>query len=181
MNKKILVVVIIGIFFAMTLIATNVAKPAASPQRDDPYLSYSFIVEIGGETGDGTTVVGGFTEVSGLSFETQFAEYRNGNEDGRPRKISGYRTISDITLKRGVVGTTDLFDWVKGVSNGAHDYRDVTITLRDESHEDKVKWTLKDCRPIKWEGPTFNATGGDQIAMEEITLAAEDITMEIIK
>jgi phage tail-like protein len=153
---------------------------AASPQRNDPYLAFSYLVELGGETGDGTTVVGGFSECSGLGFETKTAEYRNGNEDGRPRKISGYRTVSDITLKRGVVGTTDLFDWVKGITNGSHDLRDVVITLRDESHEDKIKWTLARARPTKWTGPSLNATGADQIAMEEISLACEDIAIELV-
>ena len=70
---------------------------AASPQRNDPYLAFSYLVELGGETGDGTTIVGGFSEVSGLGFETKTAEYRTGNEDGRSRKISGFRTVSDVT------------------------------------------------------------------------------------
>jgi phage tail-like protein len=181
MNKKLLVLIIIGIFLGMTVMATLSAKtPAAKVQRNDPYLNFSYVIELGGETGDGTTVIGGFSEVSGLGFEVDYTEYRNGNEDGRSRKIAGYRTVSDITLKRGLVGSTDLFDWVKSMSNGAHDYRDVVITLRDEAHEDVVKWTLVGCFPTSWKGPTLNATGGDQIAMEEVTLAAEDISMELV-
>ena len=179
MNKKKLVTRAVFLFIALGFFTMATVQGPASPQQDRPYLNYSFLVELGGETGDGTTVVGGFSEVSGLGFETESVEYRNGNEDGRPRKISGYRTVSDITLKRGVVGTTDLFDWVKDISNGANDYRDVTITLRDASHKDRVKWILDECRPLSWTGPTFNAMGGE-VAMEEITIACEDIEMELV-
>ena len=51
-------------------------------QRDNPYGAFNFLVSLGGDQGSGDegSIVGGFSDVSGLGIEVQYAEYRNGNE-----------------------------------------------------------------------------------------------------
>src|SRR5678815_4578137 len=90
--------------------------------RPNPYGAFNYIVNLGGAQGNGeptTTTVGGFSDVSGLGNEVSYSEYRNGNEVvNTVRKVPNTFKNDDITLKRGLVGSTDLFDWLKGVREG---------------------------------------------------------------
>jgi phage tail-like protein len=146
--------------------------------RDNPYGAFNYIVALGDGQGSGDegTVVGGFSDVSGLGTEVQYAEYRNGNERfNTVRKVAGTTTVEDVTLKRGVVGSTDLFDWVKAVRDGANDTRTVVVTLLDEARNAVATWTLRKAQPKKWTGPTLAAKGGGEVAMEELSFCHEGI------
>ena len=50
--------------------------------RDNPYGAFNYLVSLGGLQGDGSegTIVGGFSDVSGLGYEVSYSDYRNGNE-----------------------------------------------------------------------------------------------------
>lgn len=146
--------------------------------RDNPYGAFNFIVSLGGGQGDGAegSIIGGFSDVSGLGTDLSYAEYRNGNERfNTVRKVANTFKVDDVTLKRGVVGSTDLFDWLKGVREGDHDPRNVTITLLDEARASVATWTLLNAQPKKWTGPTLAAKGGSDVAMEELTLVHEGL------
>lgn len=146
--------------------------------RDNPYSAFNFLVSLGGDQGDGSSgaVIGGFSEVTGLGVDIEYAEYRNGNEKfNTVRKVPGAHKIDDITLKRGLVGSTDLFDWMKTVRDGTADPRNVTITLLDEARESIASWVLRQAQPKKWTGPTMTAKGGGDVAMEELSFVHEGV------
>ncbi len=147
-------------------------------QRDNPYGAFNFLVSLGGDQGSGDEgqVVGGFSDVSGLGFEVQYADYRNGNEKvNTVRKVQNTFTVEDVVLKRGLVGSGDLFSWLKNVREGDIDPRIVTITLLDEARSAVSTWKLQKAQPKKWSGPTLAAKGGTEVAMEELTLCHEGI------
>ena len=50
--------------------------------RETPYGAFNFLVALGGTQGDGAegTIIGGFSDASGLGVDVSYAEYRNGNE-----------------------------------------------------------------------------------------------------
>jgi phage tail-like protein len=146
--------------------------------RDNPYGAFNYIVAIGGSQGDGSlgSVVGGFSDVSGLGMDVSYSEYRNGNEKfNTARKIPNTHKLDDVTLKRGIVGSDDLFAWLKGVRDGVADPRQITITLLDEARNSVATWSLRNAQPKKWSGPTLAAKGGGEVAMEEIHLVHEGI------
>jgi phage tail-like protein len=148
-------------------------------KRDRPYSQFNYLVNLQGGAGE-EDIEAGFQEVSGLGWEQTPAEYRNGNEPiNAPRKINGMFKVPDVTLKRGVIGTTDLYQWINKVRNGNQDdLRDVTIKLLSEDRTTTaVTWTLINARPMKYTGPSFNGKG-NEIAIEELVLACEDITLE---
>src|SRR5512138_2068825 len=106
--------------------------------RNNPYGAFNYIVSLGSgvdaDNGNGSGIIGGFSDVSGLGFEVKYSEYRNGNEMvNTMRKIPNTHTLDEITLKRGLVGSDDLFKWLKTARDGVADARDVTITLLDEA------------------------------------------------
>jgi phage tail-like protein len=146
--------------------------------RDNPYGAFNFLVSLGGAQGDGSegTIVGGFSDVSGLGVDVSYAEYRNGNEKvNTVRKIPNTHKNDDVTLKRGLVGSDDLFQWLKGVRDGTADPRDVKITLMDEARNAVATFKLHRAQPKKWSGPTLAAKGGGEVAMEELHLVHEGI------
>jgi len=146
--------------------------------RDNPYGAFNFIVSLGGAQGDGGegTIIGGFSDVSGLGTDVSYAEYRNGNEKfNTARKIPNTHKPDDVTLKRGVVGSDDLWQWLKTVRDGTADPRSVTISLLDEARNPVATWSLRSAQPKKWTGPTLAAKGGGDVAMEELSLVHEGL------
>jgi phage tail-like protein len=146
--------------------------------RDNPYGAFNFLVTLGGSQGDGSegTIVGGFSDVSGLGFEVSYSDYRNGNEKvNTVRHVPNTFKPDEITLKRGLVGSDDLFVWLKTVREGTADPRTVTITLLDEARSPVAAFKLLKAQPKKWVGPTLTAKGGGEVAMEELHLVHEGI------
>jgi phage tail-like protein len=148
-------------------------------QRDDPYGAFNFLVDVG--TGDTASVRAGFQEVSGLNVEMTQAEYRNGNEKvNHVRKISGMYKIGDVTLKRGLIGAIDLYEWIDATRKGSKEaLRSVTITMQDEAHEGPVMtWRLTRARPMRYTAPSLNGKAGTDVAVEELVLSCEDLVVE---
>jgi phage tail-like protein len=145
--------------------------------RDRPYVQFNFLVDIGEGT-DGPEA--GFQEISNVGMEVTVAEYRNGNEkENSVRKITGLNKATDVTLKRGVIGSLNLYRWLNDIRNGDQNaVRTVTISLQNEDHTDVVQtWRLLRARIIKHVSGPMNAKGTD-VAMEELTLAYERLEME---
>ena len=149
-------------------------------ERSTPYGAFNFLVNLNGPHGP-DTVLGGFSDVSGLGLEITMAEYRNGNEkENHVRKVAGLHKVSDVTLKRGVVSSEDWWDWLKETQrSGPSAKRTVTITLLDEAGENVESWTLRNVLPTKYTGPTLAAKGGGDVAMEELVLSSEGLDMEV--
>lgn len=121
----------------------------------------------------------GFTEVSGLTIETQAIEYREGNSPEYHKiKMPGMQQFSNISLKRGITkGDNELFQWLNTVSLNTIERRDLTISLLNENHEPVVVWKIKNAWPTKVEGPTLNSTG-NEVAIEHAELAHEGLSIE---
>ena len=149
--------------------------------RENPYGDFNFLVSLGGAQGEGepASIVGGFAAVTGLGLEIDYVEYRNGNEKvNSPRRLPGLTRFPDLVLRRGLVGSDDLFAWIRTVSEGTPDPRSVTLTLLDEARNAVATWRLRRAQPKKWIGPALTATGGSEVAMEELVLVYEGIELE---
>ncbi len=138
--------------------------------RTTPYGAFNFLVNF-----DGGEIFGGFSDVSGIGSEIKIAEYRNGNEkENHVRKVPGVHTSGDVTLKRGIVNSKSLWDWIgKARKDGPAAQKTVTITLLDEAQKPVQAWVLRGAVPMKYTGPTLAAKGGGEVAMEEIVLSSE--------
>jgi phage tail-like protein len=146
--------------------------------RDNPYGAFNFLVALGGAQGDGSegTIVGGFSDCSGLGFEVNYSDYRNGNERSNTvRHVPNSFKNDEVVLKRGLVGSDDLFAWLKGVREGTPDPRSVTVSVLDEARNPVIAFKLRNAQPKKWTGPTLAAKGGGEVAMEELHLTHEGI------
>jgi phage tail-like protein len=140
-------------------------------QRDNPYSNHSFAVDLG--TGDAI----GFSEVDLPSGEIEVIEYREGNEIARARKLPGLATYANVTLKRGVTGNLELFEWWRSVRDGQLLRRKVTITLLDEQRQPVQRWVLRDAWPVKLDYSPLNALG-NEVVIETLELAHEGFETE---
>ena len=117
--------------------------------RDHPYGAFNFIVRLGAFGGE-DQIIGGFSDVSGLSGEVKYSEYRSGNDkENHTRKIANTEATDDVTLKRGVIGDLRLFSWLKSTREGSHSPQTVIITLLDEERAPVCRWTLIAAQPKK--------------------------------
>lgn len=146
--------------------------------RDLPYTQFNFLVDLG--TGQTEGPEAGFQECGGISMTVDVIEYRNGNDrENSPRKLTGLAKVSDVTLKRGIIGSLGLYKWIDQIRNGEQAaLRTVTIQLQNEDHTAIVMtWKLLRARIVKHTTGPLNAKGAD-VAMEELTLAYERLELE---
>jgi phage tail-like protein len=145
--------------------------------RDRPYVQFNFLVDLGNGT-EGPDA--GFQEITEIGMEVTVVEYRNGNErENSVRKITGMNKSSDVTLKRGVIGSLTLYQWLDEIRNGDQNaMRDVVISLQNEDHTEVVQsWKLFRARITQHSNGPWNAKGTD-VAIETMRLTYERLEME---
>ena len=146
--------------------------------RDRPYLQFNFLVDLGDGVTDGPRA--GFEEVSGIGMEVAVIEYRTGNsKENSVIKLTGLNKCTDVTMKRGVIGSLDLYNWLDQIRNGDQKaLRTVTVQLQNEDHTDIVQtWKLLRARIVRHTSGPFNARSSD-IVLEEMVLAYERLELE---
>ncbi|MFM9908612.1 MAG: phage tail protein [Chitinophagaceae bacterium] len=125
----------------------------------------------------------GFTEVSGLDFETEVIEYREGNNKKYNKsKQPGLTKFSNVTLKRGTFeGDFDFYkEWRKTYyfqeanKTGTKYRRTVTIKLLNENHEPIITWKLLNAWPSKIQSTDLKADG-NEVAIETMELVHEGL------
>ncbi len=145
--------------------------------RERPYPGFNFMVDLGDGQSEGPQA--GFQDVSGIGMEVAVIEYRNGNaRENNVIKLSGLAKTNDVTLKRGIIGSLQLYQWLDQIRNGdTKALRTVTIHLLNEAHEPVQTWKLLRARIIKHTSGPFNAQS-NAVAIEEMVLACERLEME---
>ena len=146
---------------------------------DYPLPKFHFLVEWGSDFRIG------FTEVSGLDFETEVIEYREGNSKKYNKtKQPGLTKYSNITMKRGTFeGDFDFFtEWQKtyyfqeGNDTGSLYRRSVTIKLLNENHEPIITWILENAWPSKVQSTDLKADA-NEVSIETMELVHEGLTI----
>ncbi|HEX8224039.1 MAG TPA: phage tail protein [Allosphingosinicella sp.] len=139
--------------------------------RADPFRGYNFRVEF-----DGITKAA-FREFSGLTFETDPVEYREGDEQRlHVRKLFGLRKFTNLQAKRGITTDLQLWKWYNEILNGGARLRDGAVILTDELQKDRMRWSFRNAFICKWEGPSFNATAND-VAIEMIEICVDRVEL----
>lgn len=136
-----------------------------------PLPKFHFLVQWGGSKV-------GFTEVTGLDFQVEPIEYREGSsKEYHKIKMPGMHKYSNITLKRGTFsGDVEFYTWMKTISLNTVERRDITISLLNEEHEPVVTWGIKNAFPIKVQASDFKADG-NEVAVETLELAHEGLAI----
>jgi phage tail-like protein len=136
--------------------------------RNDPFRSYNFLVEI-----DGITRAG-FRECSGLDASQDPIDYREGTDALTARKLPGLNKYSNISLNWGITTDAELWDWRKKAIDGTVERKNGSIVLLNDTGEEQVRWNFREGWPTKWTGPSFNATG-NEVAIETLEIVHEGL------
>lgn len=137
-------------------------------EREDPYLSFRFLVEIQG------LVVGGFSEVAGLQANTEVDEIKEGGVNDFVHKLPKITKYPNITLKRGITDLDALWNWHQDIVNGKVERKTVFIILMDSEGNEKWRWSFEHAYPVKWTGPDLKADGST-VGVEALELAHNGI------
>lgn len=127
----------------------------------------------------------GFTEVSGLDYETEVIEYREGvSKKYNKSKQPGLTKYSNITLKKGhFKGDLNFYNvwketyyFEEGNSVGSKFRDTVTIKLLDENHAPVFTWSLEAAWPTKVQATDLKADA-NEVAIETMELVHEGLTV----
>lgn len=144
-------------------------------RKVDPYLSFSFKVEID------SIIVAGFSDVSGLQVEIETEDYREGGINDYVRKMPKVTKYPILVLKRGITDCDELWKWHRKAVEGIIERKTGSIILCDYNGNEKWRWGFKDAFPVKWTGPDFKSDGS-AVAIESLEITHHGIWyMECIK
>jgi phage tail-like protein len=138
--------------------------------RHDPLRNFRFRLEIDG------LQTAGFSAVSIDPTTTDVIDYREGTDPSHVRKLSGLTRYGNVTLKRGVTTSLELYNWHKQIVSGqlATTRKQVAIVVQDEAGADVARYVVSEAWPIKYDPGDLNATGND-VFIETLELANEGV------
>jgi len=163
-----------------------VALSGAIGFRLDPVMNHNFLITLIDTSSTLATTLsiakaavfdvalGGFTECSGLEMSMEPEEYREGGRNSGMLVFPKLVKWSKITLKKGVGGSSELWDWHYGFVEGKGKRRDGVITLLNDLHLPNNIWYFRRGLPVRYSGPSMNASQS-QVAIESMEIAHEGI------
>jgi phage tail-like protein len=147
----------------------------AGISREDPLLGFNFGLEVQGE------VSGYFTEISGVGSEHEIIEHKVVDQQGHEiiQKIPGRLKWGDVTLKRGVTSSMDIWKWRAKVEQGkmGDARKNGSIVMLAREYRAVARWNFTNGWPSKVSGPTFKADS-NEFGIEELVIVHEGIARE---
>jgi len=147
---------------------------ADSASRRDPLPVFCFKIQLNLSGGSGGEAF--FKSVSGLRYETEIVPVREGGANDTTFQLVGSTKWSNIVLKQGFTGSSDLLkwrqDWLTGTMNRIQSGKIIQL---DTALNTKATWTFIRGWPCKWEIAEFDASKSE-LAIETLEIAHEGIT-----
>ena len=141
----------------------------------EPFTAFAFAVELRLPGSDQPLCEAAFCACDGLELRREIIRARDGAEPTNVRLLPGAESFGNVILRRGMTSSFDLWDWWERVRRGeaARATCDIVVLSPDLTQE-RVRFRLHRCLPVKLTGPALNAAGND-IAIESLELACEGI------
>jgi phage tail-like protein len=140
--------------------------------QQDPLVSAWFGIDFQGQ------VAGAFRECSGFGSENEVVEAKGAlNGKLTISKQPGRLKWNNITLKRGITDSMDMWKWRQMVEQGDIDgaRKNGTVTMFNPKGEAVAKWDFVNAWPNKLNGPTANAAN-NEVGIEELEIVHEGYT-----
>ncbi|MBL0219030.1 MAG: phage tail protein [Myxococcales bacterium] len=141
--------------------------------RKDPLPVFCFKVELHLAGGSGGEAF--FKSVGGLKYETEIVPVREGGANDTTFQLVGATKWSNIILKQGFTGSSDLLTWRTEWLNKK--YRRIAegrIIQLNTALKEVASWTFYRGWPAKWEISEFDASKSE-LAIETLEIAHEGI------
>ncbi len=145
------------------------------PERKDPLVGFHYAVEVQG------VVTGYFTECSGIGSEHEVIEHKITDAKGHEhiQKIPGRLKWENITFKRGLTDSMDIWDWRELVVQGKVDEarHNGSVVMFDQSLTEVARWNFENAWPLKVSGPSVKSDS-NEFAIEELVIVHEGLYRE---
>jgi phage tail-like protein len=118
--------------------------------------------------------LGGWQSCSGLEVDFSPEIVQEIGENTFVHYLRGQSRYQQVVLTRAMVSgvwMSDTVQWLQAFQE-RQQTRFATITLKDAWNAEVATWRLHGILPVKWQGPTLNASSSD-VAVEKLTLAHE--------
>ena len=138
--------------------------------RTDPLRNFRFRLEIDG------IQLASFSDVAIGETTTEAIDYREGMDPMHVRKLSGLTKYGNITLKRGITDSLEIFNWHKQIVAGQiqANRKQVAIVAIDEAGADRARFVVSEAWPTKYDPSDLNAKG-NEVFIELLELVNEGI------
>lgn len=143
-----------------------------------PFTSFNFAIEINVPGVSNKICSAAFSECDGLDMTMEVKTIREGGNSSTQYRLAGPVAYSQLTLKRGMTSTFDLWDWFSATLNNARLRADAEVVVfAADGRTERVRFILKRCLPVKVKAPSLNAKDG-MIAIEELQLVYESMKLK---
>lgn len=118
---------------------------------------------------------GAFSEVDGLEMTMETKTIREGGGNGRQIHLAGPVSYGQLTLKRGMSDSLDLWDWFDRLQTERSLRAEGEIRMNSpDQKKTTVIYVLRGCLPVMVKGASLNAADGS-VAIEEMQVAYETL------
>ena len=151
----------------------------SDPQQTPyPFTNFNFSVEIDVKGVSSKICNAAFAECDGLEMTMEVKTIREGGNNGKQIRLSGPASYAQLTLKRGMTASFDLWNWFSQVMYDPSLRADAHVVIYAADHTtERARFLLRRCVPVKLKAPPLNAKDG-VIAIEELALAYESLVLE---
>ena len=142
-----------------------------------PFTAFNFSVEIYPDGKSAPLCKASFAECDGLEMTQDFKTIRSGGANDHAYRVPGVVNYSNLTLKRGVTDSFDLWTWfADSIADPFLRANAEIVLLAEDGSTERARFQLSRCLPAKLKAPAFNAKDGT-IAVEEFQLAYEKLQL----
>lgn len=147
-------------------------------KRVYPFSAFNFEIQIRKEGETTALCNAAFSECDGLEITMEVKSIRQGGENQRQIRFAGPAAYSQLTLKRGMTQSFDLWRWFSQTLDdpGLRAEAEVILFAADGTTE-QARFALSRCIPVKLKAPPLNAREGT-IAIEELQIAYESLSLK---
>lgn len=144
-----------------------------------PFTSFNFKVEIILDGQQKPLCNMAFSECTGLEMTITPKTIQEGGNNGEQIHLMGQVTYGQLTLRRGMSYSFDLWDWFDQVASGRYDLRarGIVVMLDSTHQKEEARFILTRCFPVQIKAPELSATS-DAIAIEELQIAYERMRLD---
>jgi phage tail-like protein len=143
-----------------------------------PFTAFNFAVEIRVEGVAAQICDAAFSECDGLEMAMDVKTIREGGNNGRQIRLAGPINYGQVTMKRGMTSTFDLWDWFNLMLTNPSLRADAEVVIfAANGTTERARFLLSRCVPLKLKSPPLNAKDG-AVAIEELQLAYESLSLK---
>lgn len=144
----------------------------------NPFRAFNFAVEIKVEGVAMQICDAAFAECDGLEMTMDVKTIREGGNNGKQIRLTGPINHGQVTMKRGMTATFDLWDWFSLMLTDPSLRADAEVVLfAADGTTERARFLLSRCVPTKLKSPPLNAKDG-AVAIEELQLTYESLSLK---